>query len=237
MWTVHARTRPAACWLVHCSHTSCSRLYSFSSSGPECHHVGWHVPWHWPPCLAGSVTHGIVWHQLHHNSLTIHPVLLCVWVAEVCRVWLAFYRLLSVHLLHLLRPSSAVDIIWAMMIVWRIGGKILRSVLCCVCMLCTHIRAVLTGECCLRFRFSFCAFVFTVRCSYASAVLGVEILSVRPSVRLSVCHMRALWLIQQTYWWYFSTTWEGNPSSFLTPKISVKFQQGHPRRGRQIEVG
>jgi len=33
--------------------------------------------------------------------------------------------------------------------------------------------------------------VFTVRCSYASAVVGVVI--------LSVCHMRALWLIQRTY--------------------------------------
>jgi len=33
---------------------------------------------------------------------------------------------------------------------------------------------------------------FTARRSYASAVLGVVILSVRPSVRLSVCHTRAL---------------------------------------------
>ena len=41
--------------------------------------------------------------------------------------------------------------------------------------------------------------VFTARRRYASAVLGVVILSVRPSVHLSVCHMRALWLIQRTY--------------------------------------
>ena len=53
--------------------------------------------------------------------------------------------------------------------------------------------------------------LFTARCSYASAVLGVVILSVCPSVR----HMRALWLIQRTYWWYFYTIWKGNPSSFL----------------------
>jgi len=51
--------------------------------------------------------------------------------------------------------------------------------------------------------------VFTVWRSYASAVLGVVILS----VRLSVCHTRALWLIQRTYWQYFYTTWKGNPSS------------------------
>jgi len=47
------------------------------------------------------------------------------------------------------------------------------------------------------------------RASYASAVLGVVILSVCPSV----CHTRAFWLIQRTYRWYFYTTWKGNPSS------------------------
>jgi len=35
--------------------------------------------------------------------------------------------------------------------------------------------------------------VFTARRSYASAVLGVVILSVCPSIRLTVCHTRALW--------------------------------------------
>ena len=69
--------------------------------------------------------------------------------------------------------------------------------------------------------------------SYASTVLGVVILSVRPCV----CHTRALWLIQRTYRQYFYTTWKGNPSSFLAPKISAKFQRSHPQRGRQIEVG
>ena len=34
--------------------------------------------------------------------------------------------------------------------------------------------------------------VFTARRSYASAVLGVVIMSVCPSVRLSVCHTHAL---------------------------------------------
>jgi len=41
-------------------------------------------------------------------------------------------------------------------------------------------------------------------------------LFVRLSVRLSVCHMRALWLIQRTYRRYFSS-WKGNSSSFLPP--------------------
>jgi len=75
--------------------------------------------------------------------------------------------------------------------------------------------------------------VFTVRRSYASAVLGVVILSVCLSVR----HTCALWLIQRTYRWYFYTIWKGNPSSFLMPKISAKFQWDHPQRGREIDVG
>jgi len=45
--------------------------------------------------------------------------------------------------------------------------------------------------------------VFSARRSYASAVLGVVILSVCPSVRLSVCHTRALSLILRTYRRYF----------------------------------
>jgi len=61
--------------------------------------------------------------------------------------------------------------------------------------------------------------MITTQRSYASAVLGVVILSihlsVRPSIRLSVHH--TLRLIQRTYRWYFYTTWKGNPSSFLPP--------------------
>ena len=48
----------------------------------------------------------------------------------------------------------------------------------------------------------------TARCSYASAVFGVVILS----VHLSVCHMHALWLTQRTCQRYFYSTWKGNPS-------------------------
>jgi len=55
--------------------------------------------------------------------------------------------------------------------------------------------------------------VFTARRSYASAVLGVVILSVCPLV----CHTHALWLIRRTYRRYFYTTWKGNSSSFLPP--------------------
>jgi len=47
--------------------------------------------------------------------------------------------------------------------------------------------------------------VCAARRSYASAVLGVVI--------LSVCHTRVFWLIQRTYRRYFYTTWKGNPSS------------------------
>ena len=55
--------------------------------------------------------------------------------------------------------------------------------------------------------------VFAARRSYASAVLVVVILSVCPSVRLSVRHTRALWLIHRTYRRYFHTTWKGHASS------------------------
>jgi len=43
---------------------------------------------------------------------------------------------------------------------------------------------------------AFCL-LFTARRSYASAVLGVIILSVGLSIRLSVCYKTALWLIQR----------------------------------------
>jgi len=75
------------------------------------------------------------------------------------------------------------------------------------------------------------------RASYASAVLGVLILSVRLSVCLSVYHTRALWLIQRTDRRYFYTARKGNHCSFLMPNISAKFQRGHPQRGRQRELG
>jgi len=78
-----------------------------------------------------------------------------------------------------------------------------------------------------------CLTNFFYHASYASAVLGVVILSVRVSVR----HTRALWLIQRTDRWYFYITQKGNHSSFLLPKISAKFQRGHPQWGRQRSVG
>ena len=56
---------------------------------------------------------------------------------------------------------------------------------------------------------------FIVRCSYASLVLGVVILS----VCLSVCHTHALWQNQTTHCGYFDTTRKGNHSSFLTPTV------------------
>jgi len=42
-------------------------------------------------------------------------------------------------------------------------------------------------------------------------------LSDRLSVRLSVCHTRALWRNDRTYCRYFDITWKRNHSSFLTP--------------------
>ena len=55
------------------------------------------------------------------------------------------------------------------------------------------------------------------RASYASAVLAVVILSVRPSVSLSVT--RVLWQNQTMYCGYFDTTRKGNHSSIPTPTM------------------
>jgi len=40
-----------------------------------------------------------------------------------------------------------------------------------------------------------------------------------------------LWLIQRTYRRHFYTIWKGNPSIFLMPKISAKFQRVTPNGG------
>jgi len=55
---------------------------------------------------------------------------------------------------------------------------------------------------------------FTTRSSYASAVLGIIILS----VCLFVCHTRTFWRNERTHCLYFDITWKSNHSSFLTPK-------------------
>ena len=51
--------------------------------------------------------------------------------------------------------------------------------------------------------------------SYASALLAVVIMSVRPSVR----HTPALWQNQTMHCRYFDTTQKGNHSSFLTSTV------------------
>ena len=61
---------------------------------------------------------------------------------------------------------SRIDIIWATMIVWRIRGKIITTVLCCVVYdICAewdmhNMWAILKDVCWFRFRSSFCAFVW-----------------------------------------------------------------------------
>ena len=53
---------------------------------------------------------------------------------------------------------------------WRISGKIIRTILCCVwqlcTMICTRTWTVLRDECWFRFRFSFCAFKFSILCVF-----------------------------------------------------------------------
>jgi len=64
---------------------------------------------------------------------------------------------------------------------------------------------ITAGYCQTRLHHMYNSFI-AARRSYASAVLGVVILSVCLSVRLSVCHTLALRLIQRTYRRYFYTT-------------------------------
>jgi len=95
-------------------------------------------------------------------------------------------------------PFPQIDIIGAKMILWRVRGKIIRSVLCTIVRNnCAQYSAMHTHtngpnsslEWVLSHRahFTVLRFIFTARRSYASAVLGVVILSVLdcPCVRLS----------------------------------------------------
>ena len=75
---------------------------------------------------------------------------------------------------------------------------------------------------------------FLLRELCSSAVLGVVILSVRPSI----CPSHACFVTNpKNLTAIFYITRNSNHSSFLMPKSSAKFQWGHPQRGRQREVG
>ena len=83
-------------------------------------------------------------------------------------------------------------------------------------------------------RWSFCN-IFTAR-FYASAVLAMALcltvcLSVRPSVTSRSSTETARRRITQT------APHDTPGTSFLMPKISAKFDRGHPLRGRQMQVG
>ena len=80
--------------------------------------------------------------------------------------------------------------------------------------------------------------VFTARC-YASAVLAMGLcpsVSVCVSVCLSVCLSQVGVLLKRQNVNANNTTRYPRDSSFLTPKISAKFDRGHPLRGRQMQV-
>ena len=69
--------------------------------------------------------------------------------------------------------------------------------------------------------------VFTARC-YASAVLAMALC---PSV--CVCLSQVGVLLKRLN----VSSHKQTDSSFLTPKISAKFDRGHPLRGRRMQVG
>ena len=76
--------------------------------------------------------------------------------------------------------------------------------------------------------------IITARC-YASAVLAMGLclcLSVSVSVTSRCSTKTAKRRITQT-----NTSRYPRESSFLVPKISAKFDRGHPLRGRQMQVG
>ena len=75
--------------------------------------------------------------------------------------------------------------------------------------------------------------IFTARC-YASAVLAIW-----PCVCLSVCPSQVGVLLKRLNVGSDEQhhTIVQRDSSFLMPKISAKFDRGHPLRGRQMQVG
>jgi len=93
-------------------------------------------------------------------------------------------------------------------------------------------------EACLRFRLvmphNFGGCIFTAR----RCICGI--CCHRVSVCLPVCLSQLLSSTKMAKLRITQTTPCGSPgrnSSFLTPKISAKFQRDHPQRGRQIEMG
>ena len=76
--------------------------------------------------------------------------------------------------------------------------------------------------------------VFTARC-YASTILAMALCpSVCPSVRLSQVGVLLKRLNVASHKQHHRIA---QGSSLLTPKISAKFDRGHPLRGRQMQVG
>jgi len=86
------------------------------------------------------------------NVLAVAGSLIC------CIMWVSYCELMmnkwvfsaAKKSLILDSPCPPVHNIWAMMTVWKIRGKIIRTVLCCVHSRCTHIWAVLKDECWLN---------------------------------------------------------------------------------------
>jgi len=75
--------------------------------------------------------------------------------------------------------------------------------------------------------------VFTARC-YASAVLAMALC---PPVRLSVCLSVTSRCSTKTAKRRITQTTPHDSAGTLTPKISAKFDRGHPLRGRRMQVG
>ena len=80
----------------------------------------------------------------------------------------------------------------------------------------------------------FSIYIFTARC-YASALLDMGLclcLCLCPSVTRQCSTKKAKCRITQT-----TPHHTPRDSSFVMPKISAKFDRGHPLRGRQMQVG
>jgi len=91
------------------------------------------------------------------------------WGKQACCTAVVIRSVRHVH--RFFSRSPPVDIIWAMVIVWRIFGKIVATVLCCVVydsrtQWYAHTWAVLNDECWFRFRFSFCVCLGLALCVF-----------------------------------------------------------------------
>ena len=122
---------------------------------------------------------GVSFQHIENQGMWLFLAFSVEWLTRIHQIFPSSFQSLQTvpkTCLFNISPSPPIDIMWAMMIVWRIRGKIIRTVLCCVvydsCAQCTYIWAVLTHYCWFRFRFSFSFLVHLFRFSILCVFLA-----------------------------------------------------------------